>query len=154
MPAGVQTLNVDIDVLMNAPGDVMSSHSLAIINWNRALLYQDGVDSHEYDSSRRSFCHPVGITLRRCAIRCGNGNRVDFATTDLRTLVDSPLDMGQFVKKWDLWRDGAAFVQLDAFADQPQDLDVPPELLAAYKRIPAEAFAMYGSGIFTIITRC
>jgi predicted metalloprotease with PDZ domain len=56
--------------------------------------------------------------------------------------------MGQFVKKWDLWRDGAAFVQLDAFADQPQDLDVPPELLAAYKRIPAEAFAMYGSRHF------
>ena len=63
-------------------------------------------------------------------------------------LVDSPLDMGRYVKKWDLWQDGTAFVQLDAFADHPQDLDIPATLLRAYQRVPAEAFAMYGSRHF------
>ncbi len=63
-------------------------------------------------------------------------------------LVDSPLDMGRFVRKWDLWRDGSAFVQLDAFADYPQNLDIPAKLLEAYQRVPAEAFAMYGSRHF------
>ncbi len=43
-----QALDVDFDVLLNAPGDNMSSHSLAVLNWNRALLYQDGIDSHHY----------------------------------------------------------------------------------------------------------
>ena len=52
------------------------------------------------------------------------------------------------MKKWDLWKDGSAFVQLDAFADRPQDLEISPELLRAYERLPAEAFAMYGSRHF------
>ncbi|HEY3675144.1 MAG TPA: hypothetical protein VGK84_04065 [Candidatus Tumulicola sp.] len=148
VPAGVQTLNVDFDVLMNAPGDVMSTHSLAIVNWNRALMYQDGVNSHEYDF-KPSIILPSGWeygTALRDPVR--TGDRVDFATTDLRTLVDSPLDMGRYVKKWDLWQEGTAFVQFDAFADQPQDLEIPSGLLAAYKRVPAEAFAMYGSRHF------
>ncbi len=77
-----------------------------------------------------------------------NGDRVDFNVTPLEMLVDSPLDMGAFVRKWDLWRDGAAFVQLDAFADYPQNLDIPAKLLEAYHRVPAEAFALYGSRHF------
>jgi hypothetical protein len=40
LPAGADAVDVDFDVLMNAPGDVMSTHSLAVLNWNRALLYQ------------------------------------------------------------------------------------------------------------------
>jgi len=38
VPVGTRAIDVDFDVLMNAPGDVMSTHSLAIVNWNRALL--------------------------------------------------------------------------------------------------------------------
>jgi predicted metalloprotease with PDZ domain len=148
VPSGTQALDVDFDVLMNAPGDVMSTHSLAILNWNRALLYQDGIDSHQY-FVKPSIVLPDGwdfATALRGASR--NGNRVDFAVTSLNALVDSPLDLGRYVKKWDLWREGPAFVQLDAFADYPQDLDIPPNLLKAYGRMPAEAFAMYGSRHF------
>ncbi len=148
VPAGTHALDVEFDVLMNAPRDVMSTHSLAIVNWNRALLYQDGIDSHQY-FIKPSIVLPQGweyATALRGATR--TGNRLDFAVTPLAMLVDSPLDMGRYVKKWDLWQDGSAFVQLDAFADRPQDLDVPPALVKAYERVPAEAFAMYGSRHF------
>ena len=148
VPAGAQAIDVAFDVLMNAPDDVMSSHSLAIVNWNRTLLYQAGIDSHHY-FVKPEIVLPDGwdyATALRGAIRAGN--RVDFAITPLNMLVDSPLDMGQYVKKWDLWHDGSAFVQLDAFADYPQDLDIPASLLRAYERVPAEAFAMYGSRHF------
>jgi predicted metalloprotease with PDZ domain len=148
VPAGTQSLDVDFDVLMNAPDDVTSTHSLAVLNWNRALLYQDGVDSHQY-FVKPAIVLPPGwdfATALRGALP--NGDRTDFAVTALNMLVDSPLDMGRYVKKWDLRRDGAAFVQLDAFADYPQDLDIPTSLLKAYDRMPAEAFAMYGSRHF------
>ncbi|MGA8474250.1 MAG: hypothetical protein WB681_04200 [Candidatus Cybelea sp.] len=148
VPAGGQSLDVDFDVLMNAPDDVTSTHSLAVLNWNRALLYQDGVDSHQY-FVKPAIVLPAGwdfaTALRGAA---PNGNRIDFAVTPLNMLVDSPLDLGRYAKKWDLWREGAAFVQLDAFADYPQDLDIPTSLLKAYDRMPAEAFAMYGSRHF------
>jgi len=148
VPAGVSSLDVDFDVLLNAPDDTMSTRSLAIVNWNRALLYQAGVNSHEY-AIRPSIILPDGwqyATALRDPVQ--SGNRVDFAVTPLNHLVDSPLDLGRYVKKWDLWKDGAAFVQLDAFADCPQDLEVPSELIKAYERMPAEAFAMYGSRHF------
>jgi predicted metalloprotease with PDZ domain len=148
VPAGVQTLDVDFDVLLNAPGDTMSSHSVAIVNWNRVLLYQEGVNSRSY-FVKASIELPDGWDYAT-ALRDGTktGNRVDFATTSLEMLVDSPLDLGRYVRKWDLWKDGAAFVQLDAFADYPQYLDIPGALLKAYQRVPAEAFAMYGSRHF------
>jgi len=148
VPAGAQALDVTFDVLMNAPDDVMATHSLAVVNWNRALLYQDGVDSHHY-FVKPSIVLPDGwdyATALRGAVR--TGNRVDFATTPLNMLVDSPLDMGRYVKKWQLWREGSAFVELDAFADYPQDLDVPANVVRAYERVPAQAFAMYGSRHF------
>ena len=148
VPPGTSVLDVDFDVLLNAPGDVMSTRSLTIVNWNRVLLYRDGVNSHDY-SFKPSIVLPEGweyATALRDPVR--SGNRVDFAATPLEHLVDSPLDMGRFVKKWDLWKDGSSFVQFDVFADDPQDLDISPELLQAYRRLPAEAFAMYGSRHF------
>jgi predicted metalloprotease with PDZ domain len=148
VPAGVREIDVAFDVLMNAPGDYMSTHSLAIVNWNRSLLYQEGVNSHQYFIKPSIILPPgweYGTALRGAS---QSGNRVDFALTPLNMLVDSPLDMGRFVEKWDLWREGSAFVQMDAFADHPQDLDISSRLLHAYQRVPAEAFAMYGSRHF------
>jgi predicted metalloprotease with PDZ domain len=148
VPAGAGSIDADLYVLMNAPDDVMSSHSLAIVNWNRALLYQEGIDSHRY-FVKPSIVLPPGwdfATALRGATQ--SGNRVDFAMTPLNVLVDSPLDLGRYVRKWNLWQDASAFVQLDAFADRPQDLDIPGSLLRAYERVPDEAFALYGSRHF------
>lgn len=148
VPPNVEAVDVSFDVLLNAPDDVMATHSVAVLNWNRALLYQDGIDSHHY-FVKPSIVLPAGwdyATALRGATR--SGNRVDFAMTPLNMLVDSPLDMGRYVAKWNLWREGSAFVQLDAFADYPQDLDIPSSLLHAYERMPAEAFAMYGTRHF------
>jgi predicted metalloprotease with PDZ domain len=148
VPAGTQAIDAEFDVLMNASGDVMSSHSLAIVNWNRALLYQDGIDSHRY-FVKPSIVLPPGWDFAT-ALRgtTQSGNRIDFAVTPLNMLVDSPLDLGRYVRKWILWQEGSAFVQLDAFADHPQDLDIPASLLRAYQRVPDEAFALYGSRHF------
>jgi predicted metalloprotease with PDZ domain len=149
VPPGVHELDVDFDVLMNGPnGDTMSTHSIGIVNWNRVLLYQDGIDSRQY-FVKPSIVLPDGWDYGS-ALRDPHksGNRVDFATTSLEMLIDSPLDMGRFVKKYTLWKDGAAFVAFDTFGDAPQDLDIPEDLLKAYERVPAEAFALYGSHHF------
>lgn len=147
VPSSVHTIDVDFDVLMNGPGDTMSTRNVALLNWNRALLYQDGVDSHQY------FVHPslkvpsgweYGTALKSTR----TGDHVDFPVTALNKLIDSPLDMGAFVKKWTLFSDSATYVEMDAFADAPQDLDISSKLLDAYKRVPAEAFALYGSHHF------
>lgn len=147
VPRTANAIDVDFDVLMNAPDDVMSTHAIAILNWNRALLYQEGIDSHQY-YVRPSILLPPGWEYGTALRGTRTGDRVDFALTPLNMLVDSPLDMGRYVHKWTLWQEGAPFVELDAFADRPQDLDAPAPMLAAYRRLPAEAFAMYRSRHF------
>ncbi len=147
VPSGVTTLGVDFTVLMNG-ADTMATHTVAIINWNRYILYAEGVNSHDY-FVQPSIVLPTGWdygTALRDPKR--SGDRVDFAVTALNQLIDSPLDMGGYVKKWTLWSGDGSFVELDAFAGRPQDLDVPSKLLGAYKRVPAEAFALYGSHHF------
>ncbi|HEV3092734.1 MAG TPA: hypothetical protein VGX91_14930 [Candidatus Cybelea sp.] len=148
VPAGAHAIDVVFDVLMNAPNDTMATHSIGVLNWNRALLYQDGVDSHQY-YVRPSIVLPEGWSYAT-ALRVASqtGTRVDFEVTPLNMLVDSPLDMGRYARKWTLWQEGQAFVQLDAFADEPEDLDMPGSMLSAYERMPAETFAMYGSRHF------
>ncbi len=148
VPAGVSSLDVNFTILMNAPGDVFSTHSVAIINWNRYLLYQQGIDSHDY-YVKPSIVVPKGWQFGT-ALRDPqqSGNHVTFALTPLNMLVDSPLDMGSYVKKWTLWKGDGSFVELDAFGGRPQDLDISKKLLDAYKRVPGEAFALYGSRHF------
>jgi predicted metalloprotease with PDZ domain len=148
VPSGVDRLDVTFTVLMNAPGDTMSTHDVTVINWNRYILYQDGIDSHDY-FVKPSLVLPAGWdfgTALRDPQR--SGNTVSFAVTPLDQFIDSPLDMGAYVKKWTLWKGDGSYVELDTFAGRPQDLDVPDKVIAAYKRVPAEAFALYGSRHF------
>jgi predicted metalloprotease with PDZ domain len=148
VPSGVTTLDVDFTVLMNAPGDTMSTHDVTIINWNRYVLYQDGIDSRQY-YVKPTLIVPKGYefgTALRDPQR--SGDTVSFAVTTLEQFIDSPLDMGSIVQKWLLYKSADTFVELDVFASLPQDLEVPEKLKDAYKRIPAEAFALYGTRHF------
>lgn len=147
VPGGVRSIDVDFDVLMNGPGDVMASGEVAVLNWNRVLLYQDGIDSHDY-YVKPSIVLPAGWDFGTALTGTRSGARANFTTVPLNMLVDSPLDMGAHVKKWTLFKDAQTYVEMDAFADAPQNLDITPDLLKAYERVPAEAFALYGSRHF------
>ena len=77
-----------------------------------------------------------------------SGTRVDFEVTPLNMLVDSPLDLGRFVRKWNLWREGAVLRRVRRLRRFSRESRHTGGLLAAYQRVPAEAFALYGSRHF------
>ena len=130
---------------MNAPGDPMSTANLAILNWNRVLFYQADTNSHRV-YFKPSIILPEGWGYGTALPGPQqSGQRVDFAEVPLNMLVDSPLDCGRYFKHIELWRQGSAYQMLDVFADKPQDLDIPDALIANYKRLAPEAFALYGS---------
>ncbi|HTX02393.1 MAG TPA: hypothetical protein VMD07_01830, partial [Candidatus Acidoferrales bacterium] len=148
VPQGITSVTLDFDVLLNAPEDIMSTPALAIVNWNRVLLYQQGIDSARYWVKPSVMLAPgwqFGTALR---VQSQSGDRIDFAPTAIVNVVDSPMDLGEYVHTWTLWKEGTAFVELDAFADDPKDLEIAPSVLSAYERLPAEAFALYGSRHF------
>lgn len=145
VPSGVSTITVDFDVLLNAPGDVMSTKELAIVNWNRDILYQSNTASHNV-YVRPSILLPANWSYGTALPRpTQSGNRVNFAEAPLNLLVDSPLDMGRYAKHLVLWTNGGATQYLDAFADHPQDLDFPKGLVKEYDRMTPQALALYGA---------
>ena len=148
VPPGVTSVALDFAVLMNAPYDGMASPAVAIVNWNRALLYQEGIDSSQYFVKASVMLPPGWQYATALRALAQQNDRVDFATAALVNVVDSPMDIGAYVKKWTLWKEGSTFVELDAFGDNPKDLEIAPGTLSAYERVPAEAFALYGSRHF------
>lgn len=145
VPAGVAKLDVQFTVLMNAPGDVMATPNLFILNWNRALFYQNDTDSKNV-YFKPSIILPKGWSYGTALPDPHQvGERVDFGEVPLNMLVDSPLDAGIYSKHIELWRSGNAYQMLDIFADKPQDLDISDSLIAKYQRMTPEALALYGA---------
>ncbi|MFN2529072.1 MAG: M61 family peptidase [Candidatus Baltobacteraceae bacterium] len=145
VPSGATALNVDFDVLMNAQGDTMATKNVAIVNWNRNVMYQANTRSDEV-FAKPSIILPEGWSYGTALPNPSTaGGRVDFGEVTLETLIDSPLDMGRFSKRIARWSSGDATAETDIFADNPQDLEVPPKLAQAYANAVAEALALYGA---------
>jgi predicted metalloprotease with PDZ domain len=145
VPNGVHALDVQFTVLVNSPNDRMSTANIGIVNWNRVLFYQADTNSHHV-YFKPSIILPQGWSYGTALPGPRqSAQRVDFAEVPLNMLVDSPLDCGRYSKHIELWRQGSAYQMLDIFADKPQDLDIPDKLIAEYKRMAPEAFALYGS---------
>jgi predicted metalloprotease with PDZ domain len=148
VPQGVSRIDVDFTVLANG-ADRMTSKNVAIVNWNRDLFYQHDVNSHTY-YVKPSILLPRGWGYATALYGARQtGDRVDFDVTPLNMLIDSPLDMGRYFQHILLWKNGDASQWLDIFADKPQDFDYSPQVLDAYKRVPAQTFALYGSRHWT-----
>jgi predicted metalloprotease with PDZ domain len=73
------------------------------------------------------------------------GDRVDFNQASLTTLVDSPLDAGQYERRIVLLQDQAHSNEIDAFADDPAELLISDDDVRNYKNLVAEADALYGA---------
>lgn len=145
IPPEVSTIHVDFTVLLNGPfGETMATRNIMVGNWNRYLFYQRNVDNTQY-YVKASIVMPHGWDYASALpVASRSGDRVDFNTVTLETLVDSPTDMGRYVKHIVTWSGDGATSYLDLFADAPEDLKIKDSLIDAYKRLTPEAMALYG----------
>ncbi len=145
VPRGVHSLKVQFTVLLNGGTSNRASGNVAVISWTRVLFYQNDVNYHSYDLKASVILPKDWDYSTALTTASHDGQRVDFDEEPLTYVGDSPLFIGHYYKKVLLWQQGDAHMWLDMFADAPQDLDVPPKLLAAYKNVPGQALALYGS---------
>ena len=144
VPAGVSAVEVRFISVLNT-ADAMSTHNLALINWDRMLVYQSDIDDRHYYVKASVILPPGwGYATALTAAR-SMGQRIDFTEVSLDRLVDSPLACGHYYKEILLWQAGNAHDWLDIFADDPRDLDMPRKVLDEYQRMTPEALALFGS---------
>lgn len=151
VPPGVSSIEAALDYLspVEAPGNFSAGSSatekLAVLSWNWLVLYPKGHGSDEI-GVKASLQLPAnwqwGSALPPTASAAGS---IDFALASLTTLVDSPVLMGQYLKKLPLQAGQLPAHELDIVADDAAALEVMPQQIKAFDNLVAEAGALYGA---------
>jgi predicted metalloprotease with PDZ domain len=151
VPPGVRSIDVSLDYLspVEMPGGFSAGSSatekLAVLSWNWLVLYPKGYGSDNV-GVKASLKLPAnwqwGSALPHVSHEPG---AVEFALASLTTLVDSPVLMGQYMKKVPLQVGKTPAHELDIVADSSAALELSSEQTRAFDNLVAEAGALYGA---------
>jgi predicted metalloprotease with PDZ domain len=149
VPAGVSTLKARLDLVMPAPPEGFSSGASAttqldLLSWNQVVLYPKGQKSDDVQVSA-SVRLPAGWHYGTALpLESEADGDYHFKTVSLTTLVDSPVIAGAHFRRIEL--SGPPIPHyIDEASDGDAALDMPPETIAAYKRLVAETGALFGA---------
>ncbi len=154
VPTGVTSVDADFEVLtgLRPDGTVngleaprTATESLLVLEWNQVVLYpaESNTDALRYQAQVHlpdGWKYATALSPAQSPGLAGNPH---FEATSLTALVDSTLIAGRYFKTFDLG--GTPPVRLNVAADGPAALNFPPERIERYRRLVAEARALYGT---------
>jgi predicted metalloprotease with PDZ domain len=149
VPAGVSEIEASFDLISAdsaGGGGPAASSNLLDLNWNQVILYPAGQasDAVRVAASARlpdGWKYGTALTTAR-----SSGNEVEFNPVSLTTLVDSPLIAGVYYKQIELVPAGEMPAHyMDLVGDAESDITISPQDIAAYRKLVAEADALFGA---------
>jgi predicted metalloprotease with PDZ domain len=148
VPEGATTLEAEYQYLSpldGGQGRITMTDDILGVQWISTTLYPAGYVARGIDV-QANLKLPAGWQYAT-ALETDNraGDEVHFKTSDLETLMDSPLFAGRYSKRFDLDPDGKVRVTLNVFADHPESLEAKPEQIAAHRALVQQAYKLYGS---------
>jgi len=151
VPAGATSVEAQLDFLLSVPGPTIdfaasSSSRVLVLMWNQVVLYPAGRPAKQI-MLQPTLRLPSGWKFNTALpVAAHSGDTVTFAPVDLELLVDSPVQSAEYTKVIPLTAPGEKPpAELDVVADDGWALELPEELIANYKRLVAEAQALYRS---------
>jgi predicted metalloprotease with PDZ domain len=150
IPSGVDSLHIALDFLLSAPASGFSAGASAtaqldVLSWNQVLLYPKGwpVSKLTFEPSLRIPENwQFGTAL---PVDHESGGEIVFKPVQLNTLVDSPVLSGRYFRVIQLTPGQTPSHEIDMAADSAEALEMPAETQEDYKRLVAEAGALFGS---------
>lgn len=150
IPPGSPALDAAFDFISPADAGGFTEGSsmtteLAVLNWNQYVLYPQGPPADQLrfqPTLRLPHDWHYGTAL---GVAKESGDEIEFQQTSLETLVDSPVSAGAHYKTIDLGVFNGAPHYIHIAADSERALAMPPQAVKQYKRLVAEAGAMFGS---------
>lgn len=146
VPAGVTTLEADFQYLSPRDGGFQMTDRMLMLDWDQLSLYPAGYATAGITvepSATLPAGWQYGSALRAAA--GSQGATTTFQLVAYDTLVDSPVYAGRYFRQVDLTPPGGAPVHLDLVGDDPKDLEISPEQLAAHKALPVQALRLFGA---------
>jgi predicted metalloprotease with PDZ domain len=160
VPAGVTSLHAHLDCIVTS----RVSQKLAVLEWEKLLLYPANIPVKDIPI-QPSVTVPAGWGIGTALTPTGTGistsanTGVDeadhtttsgaatthYAATTVEQLEDSPVITGQYFHEFPLAPEITPKHYIDVVADQPEDFELRPELLAEISNLVREASAMYDS---------
>jgi predicted metalloprotease with PDZ domain len=149
VPRDAKEIEATLDLISTdsaGAGGVAGSSNLLDLNWNQVVLYPAGAgsDAVQVVAAVRlpeGWNFGTALTAERVA-----GNEVEFKPVSLTTLVDSPLIAGVHYRQIELVPAGEMPMHvIDMVADSDADLEMSPQDMAAYRKLVAEADALFGA---------
>ena len=150
VPDGAKEIEVTFDLLLAAGAEggaqfmTVASPKLMTMNWNDVLVYPKAEKPLELRYKavvRLPRDWNGGTALPVAGVALGeNGLSINFEEAPLGMLIDSPLLAGEHARLVKLDDKHSVFLACDS-AD---GLDVPEATLAAWKKLPTEAAALFG----------
>ena len=145
VPGEVSTLEVSFDYLASLSAYTTATARVGYVNWWSVMLYPRGPAANA-TMFRPTLTLPPGwkfgtaLPVERAA-----GDTVVFAPASLVTLIDSPVLVGQYFRSIDLSPGDKVGHFLDLAGDSAASIAVPDEDVAHYRRLVAEAQALFGA---------
>jgi predicted metalloprotease with PDZ domain len=150
VPKGVDSIDVHLDFLLSAPGATIDfsasgSSKLLILMWHEVLLYPAGLRADQI-TFHPSLQLPPGWKFNTALpVTNQSGDTIQFAPVPLDLLIDSPVQSGEFTRVIPLTPGNKLSHELDVVGDDAWALDIPSTLVENYKKLVAEASALYQS---------
>lgn len=150
VPAGARAVEVTFDFLSPTAegrysGGASATPNLVVLSWNQLLLYPAGGTSDSWTYTVRLRL-PAGWKYGTALpVAQDAGDRVDFLPVSLTRLVDSPVAAGIYFRRIPLTTSAVPAHFIDMVADSREALEMPPDLIAGYQRLVAEAVALFGA---------
>jgi predicted metalloprotease with PDZ domain len=150
VPAGVTSLQADLDFLLSAPAGGFSAGasataSLDVLSWNQVLLYPQGFPSKDI-MFVASLKLPTGWKFGTALpITKQDGDTIEFAQEPLTTLVDSPVIAGKYFRAIQLTPGQNPPHEIDIAADSSAALAMTPDTELHLHNLIAEAGALFGA---------
>ena len=152
VPQGASRLDLEFQYLSphnQGGGRVVMTREMLGLQWRSVLLYPAGHDAARINI-KPSLRLPAGWSHASALEVDGKpGAVIDYKTVSVEKLVDSPVFAGVHMKRIDLDPEGKAAgrsaVFLNVMADQPKDLEMKPEHLAAHQALVTQADRLFGA---------
>jgi predicted metalloprotease with PDZ domain len=153
VPAGATELTASLDYLSPGEGGQFSASpaataKLAVLEWCLVTLYPQGArsDAISYSASLRipaGWKYATALSTEHEA-----SGAIDFQPVSLTTLIDSPVQTGEFLNKVQLGQVDGATHTLNIAGDVPAAIELTPDELKHFKNLVTEANAMFGAHHF------
>ena len=143
VPAGARTLEAEFQFLSatkTEQGRIMVTPNLISLEPNLVSLYPAGYYTRQIPIQMTAK-FPTGWTAAGAIPAKVVGSTYTYDKTNYEILVDSPILAGRYGKVWAL----SPRVDLNVFADSPDQLAAKPEQIEAHKRLVEQAVKTFGA---------